>query len=480
MNVPVNVYLLIVFVLLMLAVVILLAIGYWGKRQSDTRCEIKNKELTVSQQELQAAQSELLAANDELSFAYERLNQQTNELRRLNQTKSEFVSMVSHELRTPLTIIKEGIRLNLDGTAGPTNDTQKECLNMALDGASRLGRLISDLLDVSRIEAGRLRLAKREVDINKLLENLRDSYKTSMQEKKIGLEFNISRDLPRVFGDPDKITQIVTNLIDNALKFTSEGGRITVAVTEKETKNEPDQTANGFLEVSVTDTGLGIPKDEVERIFEKFYQIGSHLTRQSGGSGLGLSIAKSLVEVHGGKISVQSELGKGSRFIFTLPRYAGQKESEIKIKPEDELFLEERQHKNYLTLVLEEVIKTAFIYQSKFSILVIKVDNFKDLAGFEIEMELKKLEQLISRTVRRPYDKVIIEGDEVIIVLPEANAEGVKAVERRIIESLSKAEFRVKEKKPWLKIGRTTYPDNSDKPKELLESAHNNLQDRPL
>lgn len=479
MNIPVNVYLLIVFVLLMLAVVVLLAIGYWGKRQSDTLCEIKNKELTVSQQELQAAQSELLAANDELSFAYERLNQQTNELRRLNQTKSEFVSMVSHELRTPLTIIKEGIRLNLDGTAGPTNDTQKECLNMALDGANRLGRLISDLLDVSRIEAGRLRLAKREVDINKLLENLRDSYKGSMLEKKIALEFNITRDVPKVFGDPDKITQVVTNLIDNALKFTNEGGRITVAVTEKVLMADPEQ-ANGFVEVSVADTGLGIPKDEVERIFEKFYQIGSHLTRQSGGSGLGLSIAKSLVEAHGGKISVQSELGKGSRFIFTLPRYAGQKESEIKIKPEDELFLEERQHKTYLTLVLEEVIKTAFIYQSKFSILVIKVENFKDLAGFEIEMELKKLEQLISRTVRKPYDKVIIEGDEVILILPEANAEGVKAVERRVIESLVKTDFKVKDKKPWLKIGRTTYPDTSDKPKELLESAHNNLQDRPI
>jgi diguanylate cyclase (GGDEF)-like protein len=478
-NVPVNVYLLIVFVLLMLAVVILMAIGYWGKRQSDNLCEIKNKELTVSQQELQAAQSELLAANDELSFAYERLNQQTNELRRLNQTKSEFVSMVSHELRTPLTIIKEGIRLNLDGTAGPTNDTQKECLNMALDGANRLGRLISDLLDVSRIEAGRLRLAKREVDVNKLVENLRDSYRGSMLEKKIALEFNIARDVPKVFGDSDKITQIVTNLIDNALKFTNEGGRITTSVTERSTMDDPEQ-ANGFVEVSIADTGLGIPKDEVERIFQKFYQIGSHLTRQSGGSGLGLSIAKSLVEAHGGKISVQSELGKGSKFTFTLPRYTGQKESEIKIKPEDEIFLEERQHKTYLTLVLEEVIKTAFIYQSKFSILVIKVENFKDLAGFEIEMELKKLEQLVSRTVRRPYDKVIIEGEEVIIILPEANAEGVKAVERRIIESLVKAEFRVKDKKPWLKIGKTTYPDNSDKPKELIEAANNNLQDRPL
>ncbi len=479
MTVPINFYLLIIFVLLMLAVIILLAIGYWRKRQSDNLCEVKNKELTVSQQELQAAQSELLAANDELSFAYERLNQQTNELRRLNQTKSEFVSMVSHELRTPLTIIKEGIRLNLDGTAGPTNEMQKECLNMALDGANRLGRLISDLLDVSRIEAGRLRLAKREVDFNKLLENLRDSYRGSMQEKRIALEFNISRELPKVFGDTDKITQVVTNLIDNALKFTSEGGRITIMASEKVSMGEPE-LAIEFVEISIADTGLGIPKEEAERIFEKFYQIGSHLTRQSGGSGLGLSIAKSLVEAHGGKIAVQSELGKGSKFTFTLPRYAGQKESEIKIKPEDELFLEERQHKNYLTLVLEETIKTAFIYQSKFSVMVMRVDNFKELAGFEIEMELKKLEQVISHTVRKPYDKVIIEGEEVILVLPEANVEGVKAVERRIMESLVKTEFRVKDKKPWFKIGRATYPENSDKPKELLEFAHNNLQDRPL
>ncbi len=479
MTVPINVYLLIVFILLMLAVVILLGIGYWRKRLTDNLCETKNKELTVSQQELQAAQSELLAVNDELSFAYERLTQQTNELRRLNQMKSEFVSMVSHELRTPLTIIKEGVRLNLDGTAGPINDTQKECLNMALDGANRLSRLISDLLDVSRIEAGRLQLAKKEVDLNKLLENLRDTYRTPLVEKKIAMELNISRDLSRVFGDTDKITQIVTNLIDNALKFTNEGGRITVAANEKLSMGEADN-ATEFVEVSVADTGLGIPKEEAGRIFEKFYQIGSHLTRQSGGSGLGLSIAKSLVEAHGGKISVQSDLGKGSKFIFTLPRYAGQKESEIKIKPEDELFLEERQHKNYLTLVMEEVIKTAFIYRSKVSVLIIRVENFKDLAGFEIEIELKKLEQLITRTVRRPYDKVVIEGEEVIIVLPEANAEGVRSVERRIVDCLLKSELRVKNKKPWLKIGKATYPDDQDKPKELIEFAHNNLQDRPL
>ncbi len=177
---------------------------------------------------------------------------------------------------------------------------------------------------------------------------------------------------------------------------------------------------------------------------------------------------------------MQSDLGKGSRFIFTLPRYAGQKESEIKIKPEDELFLEERQHKNYLTLVMEEVIKTAFIYRSKVSVLIIRVENFKDLAGFEIEIELKKLEQLIIRTVRRSYDKVVIEGEEVIIVLPEANAEGVKSVERRIVDCLLKSELRVKDKKPWLKIGKATYPDDRDKPTELLEFAHNNLQDRPL
>lgn len=479
MTVPINLYLLIILLLLVFSVIILLAIGYWRKRQSDNLCEVKNKELTVSQQELQAAQSELLAANDELSFAYERLNQQTNELRRLNQTKSEFVSMVSHELRTPLTIIKEGIRLNLDGTTGPVNEMQKECLNMALDGASRLSRLISDLLDVSRIEAGRLQLAKREVDVNKLLENLRDGYRGTIQDKRITLEFDISRNLPKIFGDYDKITQVVTNLIDNAIKFTSEGGRITVSSSAQIPVRESDQAEN-FVEISVADTGLGIPKEEVDRIFEKFYQIGSHLTRQSGGSGLGLSIAKSLVEAHGGNISVHSELGKGSKFTFTLPCYAGQKESEIKVKSEDELFLEERQHKNYLTLVMEEVIKTAYIYQSKFSVMVIKVENFKELAGFEIEIELKKIEQVISRTVRRPYDKVIIEAEELIVILPEANAEGVKAVEHRIIESLHKAEILIKGKKPWLKIGKAVYPDNQNKSKELLEFAHNNLQDRPL
>ena len=478
---PVNMYILTgAFFLLMLFIVIL-AFSFFRERKLDTMCNVKNKELLTSQQELQAAQAELLAVNDELSFAYERLNQQTNELRRLNQLKSEFVSMVSHELRTPLAIIKEGVKLTADGTTGPVNETQRECLNMAVDGVNRLSRLISDLLDVSRIESGRLQLAKRSVNIIKLVQTLKDGYKPAVENKNIHLVLDLKDNVPYVFGDPDKITQIITNLVDNALKFTGENGKITITVETHQALSGDTDGKMEFVEISVSDTGLGIPREEQERIFEKFYQItSSHLTRQSGGTGLGLSIAKSLVEAHGGKISLSSQLGKGSTFSFTLPKYEGQKESELNIKAEDQLFQEERQHKNYLTLVLEETIKIAFIYQTKFSLMILQVQNFKDLAGFEIEIEIKKLENHIQHAVRRPYDKVIIDGEEIVVVLPEADGEGAKSVESRIIEALGKAGVMIKDRKLWLKIGRATYPDNSEKPNELLKYAKENLQDRPL
>jgi len=464
----------------LLVFVLILAFSFLRERKLDKMCNIKNSELLVSQQELQAAQTELLAVNDELSFAYERLNQQTNELRRLNQLKSEFVSMVSHELRTPLAIIKEGVKLTADGTTGEINDTQRECLNMAVDGVNRLSRLISDLLDVSRIESGRLQLAKKSVNIAKLLLGLKENYKTPLENKKISLVIDVKENIPFVFADVDKLAQIVTNLMDNAVKFSNENGKITVTAKTQEVMAVDNNTKLEYVEVGVSDTGLGIPREEQERIFEKFYQIGSHLTRQSGGTGLGLSIAKSLVEAHGGKIYLSSELGKGSKFSFTLPKYEGQKESEHSVKAEDQLFLEERQHKNYLTLVLEETIKMAFIYKTRFSLINIRVDNFKDLAGFEKEIELKKLETQVQHCVRRPYDKVVIDEEELVIVLPEADSDGGKAVERRILETLEKSGVKIKDQKIWLKIGRATYPENGEKPHELLKFAKDNLQDRPV
>lgn len=462
-----------------LGIIVLLAIAYWRKRAADILCETKNKELAAGQQELQAAQSELLAINDELSFAYEKLNQQTKELRELNQMKSEFISLVSHELRTPLSIIKEGVRLTLDGITGAVNETQKECLLMALDGVNRLNRLINDLLDLSKIESGRLSLAKRAVNLKDIAETIRDIYRNSLEKKKLSFRLESAERIPQVFGDHDKIIQILTNLLDNAIKFTGEGGAISLSLFMQEPSvsiTEETET-EGSVCISVRDTGMGIPPEEQERIFEKFYQIGSfNLQRQGGGAGLGLSIARSLVEAHGGKISVQSVSGKGSCFSFTLPVYKGQKDTDSRVESEDQLLWENRQDKSYTQLVIEDAVKTAFMYRKKFSVMIIQVNNFRLLSGFEIEIELKRLENAIQHCIRRPYDKLLVEGQECILVLPESENDGVKTVEQRIIDTLKKTNFRIKGQNLDLKMGVALYPDNAETPPELLAYAHGHFR----
>lgn len=475
----IKIYFIFATVLFVVALIFLLW-AYWRKHKADVFCKLKNEELLNSQSELQAAQAELLAVNDEVSFAYEKLNQQTNELRRLNQLKSEFVSMVSHELRTPLSIIKEGIKLTMDGTTGAINQSQRECLNMSVDAVNRLDRLISDLLDLSRIESGRIQLSKKVFDICKLLQKLKEVYKASCEQKQVNFILDLKEGIPYVFGDTDKITQIITNLIDNALKFTNAGGSITLYAGVKEALSTSEDRKIELVEIYVKDTGIGIPEEEKGHIFEKFYQIGSQVTRQSGGAGLGLAIVKSLVEAHGGKISLSSEVGKGSKFLFTLPKYEGQKEIKSNIKAEDQLFFEERQHKNYLTLVLEEAIKTAYIYQSKISLIDVRIQNFKDLSGAEIEIELKKLENYFTQIVRHPHDKIIIDGQEIIILLPEADASGVKLVCGRLLNSLVKNNFLIKGGKTVLKIGLATYPDNAKNPPDLIQFAKDHLQETPI
>lgn len=463
--------------ILILAIIVLLILAYWHKRTADNLCELKNSELTASQQDLQAAQSELLAINDELSFAYEKLNQQTKELRQLNQVKTEFISQVSHELRTPLSIIKEGVKLTMDGTTGPVNDTQKECLTMALDGVNRLGHLINDLLDISKIESGRLFLNKKVVDIKDIVENVSIIYGGSLEKKKLSFHLDVPEHIPQIFGDHDKIIQVITNLIDNSMKFTGEGGAITLSLKEETTKSEQGaQESETHVRVSVSDTGMGIPPEEHEKIFEKFYQVSSfNLGGQNRGTGLGLAIARSLVEAHGGKIVLQSALGKGSCFSFSLPVYKGQKETDVKLKSEDQLLWESRQEKSYLELVIGDAIKTALMYRNKFSVMVLKMDNFQMLSGFEVEIELKRLENTIQHCVRRPYDKLVIEGQECILVLPESEEEGSKAVEIRIADSLKKKNFRIKGQTPVLHIGLAIFPSDAESPAELLAFARSHL-----
>ena len=240
----------------------------------------------------------------------------TNE-HEIEQMKSEFVSLVSHELRTPLTSIKGFISLILDGKTGEINQKQQESLGRALRQSERLAELINDLLDISRIEAGRFEMKREQLQIDAIAERRIEELRPQADEKSISLLLESPSILPVMIGDADRIGQVFINLIDNAIKYTPDKGKVTVKISKSSQNGNPEH--NGF-HVEVIDTGPGIPAEEREKVFDKFRQLGSVQTRQQGGSGLGLSIAAGIVEAHGGKLWVDTgDNGHGSNFQFFVP-----------------------------------------------------------------------------------------------------------------------------------------------------------------
>ncbi|MBI4115534.1 MAG: PAS domain S-box protein [Candidatus Omnitrophica bacterium] len=234
----------------------------------------------------------------------------------LDALKEKFVSSVSHELRSPLIAIQKSLNLLLGGEAGEVKTEQKEYLSIASRNIERLSHLINDLLDLSRVEAGKLELRPSNFQLAPLVHHIKETFKTWAQDKKVEIKEGIEDEALTMEADPDRLTQVITNLFGNALKFTPEGGTITIQV--RSVKNKalgPDA-----IEISVKDTGIGITEKDQKRIFDKFEQVS--LTQPAGVSstGLGLTIAKEIVELHGGRIWVESEEGKGSCFSFVLPK----------------------------------------------------------------------------------------------------------------------------------------------------------------
>ena len=222
--------------------------------------------------------------------------------------KSDFTSMVSHELRTPLTAIKEGISIVADETAGKISKEQREFLDIAKRNVDRLARLINDVLDFQKLEAGRVEFSMKENDISEVIEEVRETMNPLTREKGINLIAKPGEKLPRIGFDRDRIIQVLTNLINNAVKFT-EKGAITVDAYKE----------GNVIHVSVKDTGLGIRKEDVPKVFHKFEQLAKNGDRKTGGTGLGLAISREIIIRHNGKIWVESEFGKGATFHFLLP-----------------------------------------------------------------------------------------------------------------------------------------------------------------
>lgn len=224
------------------------------------------------------------------------------------KAKSDFTSMVSHELRTPLTAIKEGISIVLDGEAGAINKEQKTFLDIAKRNVDRLNRLINEVLDFQKLEAGKMALKMEENDINQVVKEVYDTMFSLAQGKGLGFVINTAEHLPKVKFDRDKIIQVLNNLVTNAIKFT-EKGSINIATTG----------GDNFIRVSVQDTGPGIKAEDIPRLFHEFEQLEGEVDRKTGGTGLGLIISKEIIESHGGKIWVESKMEQGSTFHFILP-----------------------------------------------------------------------------------------------------------------------------------------------------------------
>jgi signal transduction histidine kinase len=229
----------------------------------------------------------------------------------IDEMKSDFISLVSHELRTPLTSILGFSSYLLTGRLGEIRESQQTALESIHRQAKRLSAIISDFLDISRIESGKIEMKKDAIAIEQIARRVVEDLRPQAAEKQVEVGTDLETAGPfTALADEQRVAQVFTNLIGNALKFTDPDGSVRVRLSEQ----------NGEIRCSVRDTGCGIPRDELDRVFDRFYQVEKVVTRKSGGTGLGLAIVKNIVEAHGGRIWIESEVGEGTSVSFTLPR----------------------------------------------------------------------------------------------------------------------------------------------------------------
>ncbi|MFI5250897.1 MAG: sensor histidine kinase [Bacteroidota bacterium] len=242
-----------------------------------------------------------------LNSMVDKLNEDITKLKKLERVRTEFLGNVSHELRTPIFAI-QGILETLSGGALEDKEVSKDFVNRALENTKRLNALLSDLIEISRIESGDMKLSFRYFPVRELLSQVVEEMSHLARERNIMLEFDGTTPAREVVGDKERLKQVMINLIDNAIKYNKPDGHVKVSY---------EQGDKGIT-ISVSDAGVGIPAEHIPRIFERFYRVDKERSREAGGTGLGLAIVKHILEAHGSKIEVQSEPGKGSVFQFTL------------------------------------------------------------------------------------------------------------------------------------------------------------------
>jgi len=385
------------------------------------------------------------------------------EEKKLDDLKSEFISVVSHELRTPLCSIKNAVDLLLSRKTGEINEHQDKFLSMASRNVNRLSRIINDFLDLSKMEAGKMDLGLEKINLAEIIEGTISTFALNAQQKSIRLKKMISSNLPEIIGDSDKLTQVLTNLLSNAIKYTPEGGEICIEATLINKSKSPLPAIlplphQDFIKVEIVDIGVGISSEDLERVFDKFYQVEKSLTRKTPGTGLGLPICKRLVEAHGGKIWVESKLNKGSRFVFVLP-----------LLKKMEIF----DHQ------LTSLINRAKLTSSCLSLVLLKA---KDLETIKVGLGTTKgtnifetMVDLVKKTGCKSSDRVHPDKElgQVFLILEETPKEGAFAVCKRLKDNLLNHDFSINGKSTELEfsLGIATYPDDARTAKELRQIA---------
>lgn len=403
--------------------------------------EEKVKERT---KELSLAQKTTLNILKDLEKTKESLEESNKQLKQLDQLKSSFVSTVSHELRTPLSIIKESVSLILDRIPGEINEKQRRILDILKFNIDRLTRIIDSLLDISKIEAGKVELKRSLINMANIVKEITSSFEIKIKEKGLALKLDIDKETGKVYADPDRIAQVFINLISNAIKFTSSGY---IEVSCKDSDNA--------VMCSVKDTGVGISKRDLPKIFDKFQQFGRVAGAGEKGTGLGLSIAKGIIEMHSGSISVESEPSVGSSFTFVLHKYT-----------EQSLFSE----------FTAKAIKYAAQGGLKLSIIAISSkskDGTEDAAWMKTFHDtMGECLSIIKNTLRRQGDEIVGNNGDMLVILVDCAKDHSMLVRQRLEQILNKflEEKKVREKLD-IKYGCATFPDDGRTNVELINKA---------
>ncbi|MFC1546223.1 ATP-binding protein [bacterium] len=388
----------------------------------------------------------------------EHKNMQNNLKNALN-VKSEFISMVSHELSTPLTIMKEYISIILAEISGDINNEQKKQLSIINGNIDRLSSMINDLLDISRIEYGKMKLFRNLTDVSHLITDVVNSFESKVKNKEIDLTYRFDKNLPKISIDGDRITQVFINLIGNAVKFTPIGGRIDIYTAKKD----------NLLEISITDTGPGIARDNFDRIFNHFERVEERGNTSIKGTGLGLAIAKKIVEMHDGAVWVESPVttdSRGSKFTFILPLYESRK---------------------ILSEHLSNAIEKAKNMNSVLSVAMIKIKDFEHIRSTvskgEVQAMMEWMED-ISRNIVRKSDDIITdyENGTILIIQLECNKEITCRIKEKINTFIREyiPALETPESKIALDFGLAVYPDDASSGEELILKAENDLEDLML